>query len=46
VLAQHAQVVTAVEAKFPAAAEQLNFARDDTLAFTAVPGDLAPGLEQ
>jgi putative transposase len=38
VLAQHAQVVTAVEAKFPAAAEQLDNARDDILAFTAVPG--------
>ena len=37
VRAQHAQVVTALEAKFPAAAEHLDDARDDILAFTAFP---------
>jgi len=37
VRARHAQVVTALEAKFPAAAEHLDDARDDILAFTAFP---------
>ncbi len=37
VRAQHAQVVTALEAKFPAAAAHLDEARDDILAFTAFP---------
>ena len=37
VLAQHRQVVTALEAKFPAAAEHLDDARDDILAFAAFP---------
>jgi putative transposase len=47
VRAQHAQVVTALEAKFPAAAEHLDDAREDILAFTAFPRrDLAPGVEQ
>src|SRR5271170_7911298 len=35
VRAQHAQVVTALEAKFPAAAAHLDDARDDILAFAA-----------
>src|ERR1700728_4447586 len=35
VRAQHAQVVTALEAKFPQAAAHLDEARDDILAFTA-----------
>jgi putative transposase len=35
VRAQHAQVVTALEAKFPAAAAHLDEAREDILAFTA-----------
>jgi putative transposase len=37
VFAQHRQVVEALEAKFPAAAEHLDAARDDILAFTAFP---------
>jgi transposase-like protein len=37
VLAQHRQVVEALEAKFPAAAAHLDEARDDILAFTAFP---------
>jgi transposase-like protein len=37
VLAQHRQVVEALEAKFPAAAEHLDEAREDILAFTAFP---------
>ena len=37
VRAQHAQVVTALEAKLPAAAEHLDQARDDILAFAAFP---------
>jgi len=37
VRAQHAQVVTALEAKLPAAAAHLDEARDDILAFTAFP---------
>jgi transposase-like protein len=37
VFAQHRQVVEALEAKFPAAAEHLDEARDDILAFTAFP---------
>jgi putative transposase len=37
VRAQHAQVVQALEAKLPAAAEHLDEARDDILAFTAFP---------
>ena len=40
VRAQHAQVVTALEAKFPAAAEHLGDARDDILAFTAFPREV------
>jgi putative transposase len=37
VLAQHRHVVEALEAKFPAAAEHLDEAREDILAFTAFP---------
>jgi transposase-like protein len=37
---QHGQVVTALEAKFPAAAEHLDDARDDILAFTAFPREV------
>jgi transposase-like protein len=37
VRAQHAQVVQALEAKLPAAAEHLDQARDDILAFAAFP---------
>jgi transposase-like protein len=37
VYAQHAQVVTALEAKYPQAAEHLDDARDDILAFAAFP---------
>jgi transposase-like protein len=37
---QHAQVVTALEAKFPAAAAHLDEARDDILAFTAFPREV------
>jgi putative transposase len=37
VFAQHRQVVEALEAKFPAAAEHLDEAREDILAFTAFP---------
>jgi putative transposase len=40
VRAQHAQVVTALEAKFPAAAEHLDDAREDILAFTAFPREI------
>jgi transposase-like protein len=40
VRAQHAQVVTALEAKFPAAATHLDEARDDILAFTAFPREV------
>ena len=40
VRAQHAQVVTALEAKFPAAAAHLDDARDDILAFTAFPREI------
>jgi putative transposase len=40
VRAQHAQVVTALEAKFPAAAQHLDDARDDILAFTAFPREI------
>ena len=40
VRAQHAQVVTALEAKFPAAASHLDEARDDILAFTAFPREV------
>jgi hypothetical protein len=40
VRAQHAQVVTALEAKFPAAATHLDDARDDILAFTAFPREI------
>jgi putative transposase len=40
VRAQHAQVVTALEAKFPAAAHHLDEARDDLLAFTAFPREI------
>ena len=40
VRAQHAQVVTALEAKFPAAAAHLDDARDDILAFTAFPREV------
>jgi putative transposase len=38
--AQHAQVVTALEAKFPQAAAHLDEARDDILAFTAFPREV------
>jgi transposase-like protein len=37
---QHAQVVTALEAKFPQAAAHLDEARDDILAFTAFPREV------
>jgi len=40
VRAQHAQVVTALEAKFPQAAAHLDEARDDILAFTAFPREI------
>jgi transposase-like protein len=40
VRAQHAQVVTALEAKLPQAAEHLDAARDDILAFTAFPREV------
>jgi putative transposase len=40
VRAQHAQVVTALEAKFPAAAAHLDEAREDILAFAAFPREI------
>jgi Transposase, Mutator family len=40
VRAQHHQVVTALEAKFPAAAAHLHDAREDILAFTAFPREI------
>ncbi len=40
VRARHAQVVTALEAKFPAAAAHLDEAREDILAFTAFPREI------
>jgi transposase-like protein len=40
VRAQHGQVVSALEAKFPAAATHLDEARDDILAFTAFPREI------
>jgi putative transposase len=40
VRAQHAQVVSALEARFPAAAEHLDDAREDILAFTAFPREI------
>jgi putative transposase len=40
VRAQHAHVVTALEAKFPAAAAHLDEAREDLLAFTAFPREI------
>ena len=40
VRAQHAQVVTALEAKLPQAATHLDEARDDILAFTAFPREV------
>jgi putative transposase len=40
VRAQHVQVVTALEAKFPAAAAHLDDAREDILAFTAFPREV------
>jgi putative transposase len=40
VRAQHHQVVSALEAKFPAAASHLDEARDDILAFTAFPREV------
>jgi transposase-like protein len=40
VRAQHTQVVTALEAKFPQAAFHLDEARDDILAFTAFPREV------
>jgi putative transposase len=46
VRAQHAHVTDALEAKFPAAAAHPGDAREDILAFTAFPRDLAPDLEQ
>lgn len=39
-LAQHRQVVTALEVKFPRAAAHLDDARDDILAFTAFPREV------
>src|SRR5450631_1169230 len=44
VRAQHHQVVTALEAKFPAAAAHLDDAREDILAFTAFPRYYSPGF--
>jgi transposase-like protein len=38
--AQYARVVTTIEAKFPAAAEHLDAARDDLLAFTGFPREI------
>ena len=47
VRAQHGQVVAALEAKLPAAAAHLDDAREDILAFTALPPrGLAADLEQ
>jgi transposase-like protein len=40
VRAQHAQVVAALEARFPAAAAHLDDAREDILAFTAFPREV------
>jgi putative transposase len=40
VRSQHHQVVTALEAKFPAAAAHLDDAREDILAFTAFPREI------
>jgi transposase-like protein len=40
VRAQHRQVVSALEAKFPAAAAHLDDAREDILAFTAFPREV------
>jgi putative transposase len=40
VRAQHAQVVSALEVKFPKAAAHLDDARDDVLAFTAFPREI------
>src|SRR6478672_11782891 len=40
VRAQHAQVVVALEARFPAAAAHLDDAREDILAFTAFPREV------
>jgi len=40
VAAQFGRVVTALEAKLPAAADHLSAARDDLLAFTAVPREI------
>jgi putative transposase len=40
VRAQHAQVVAALEAKFPAAAAHLDQAREDILAFAAFPREV------
>lgn len=40
VRSQHAQVVSALEAKFPQAAAHLDDARDDILAFTAFPREV------
>ena len=40
VRAQHHQVVTALEAKFPPAAAHLDDAREDILAFTAFPREI------
>jgi putative transposase len=40
VRAQHTQVVSALEAKFPAAAAHLDEAREDLLAFTAFPREI------
>jgi transposase-like protein len=40
VRARHAQVVTALEARFPQAAAHLDDARDDILAFTAFPHEI------
>jgi transposase-like protein len=40
VRARHAQVVAALEARFPAAAAHLDDAREDILAFTAFPREV------
>jgi putative transposase len=40
VRAQHAQVVTALEAKFPRPRRHLDETRDDILAFTALPREV------
>lgn len=46
VRAQMASVIAALDEKFPKAAEHLEHAREDLLAFTACPGGMAPDLVQ